>query len=133
MSFMDRDELSGIAQREQRRARLVRGSMRLANGTVMPILVRNLSERGLGVACKTRPPARGDAVTITLPGSPELKGVVRWVREYNMGIALDATVDTNSLADAIRNEIARAKGAGEWQVNSRHRVAAPRTGTKRAI
>lgn len=133
MSFMDRKELSGIAQREQRRARLVRGTMRLANGTVMPILVRNLSEHGLGVACKTKPPARGAAVNITLPGSLELDGVVRWVCEYNIGIALDATVDTASLADAIRDEIARAKAAGEWQVNSRHRVSAPRAGAKRAI
>ena len=65
MSFMDRNKLSGTSTREERRARLVRGTLRQANGTVIPILVRNLSERGLGINCKTKPPQRGETVLIS--------------------------------------------------------------------
>ncbi|KUR80629.1 PilZ domain-containing protein [Novosphingobium sp. FSW06-99] len=125
MSFMDREQLSGAALREERRARLVRGTLRLPSGTVIAALVRNLSDRGLGMTTKSRPPARGDAVVVTLPGSPDLDGVVRWVREHDFGVELGGSVDTDQLATAIRTEIARMKDAGEWQVSSLHRVHTP--------
>jgi hypothetical protein len=133
MSFMDREQLSGTPLREERRARLVRGTLRFANGTVIPILVRNLSERGLGMNCKTRPPVRGESVLITLPGSPELEGVVRWVRDRDFGVELSDSVDGEELATAIREEIARMKEAAEWKVSSLHRVHTPVTNPRRIV
>lgn len=133
MSFMNREPISGTAIREERRARLVRGTLRQANGTIIPILVRNLSERGLGVNCKGKPPLRGESVVVTLPGTPELDGMVRWVRDHDFGIELCGTVDTEELAATIREELARAKEAGEWKVSSLHRVYTPQTGPKRII
>jgi hypothetical protein len=133
MSFMDREQLSGIPQREERRARLVRGSLRMANGTVIPILVRNLSERGLGMACKTKPPQRGEAVIVTLPGSPELDGVVRWVRDRDFGVALQEAIDIDELYATIREEIARARDAAEWDVRAQHRVQVPHSVPRRVI
>lgn len=125
MSFMDRELLSGTPQREDRRARLVRGSLRLANGTVIAILVRNFSERGLGLTCKGKPPLRGEAVTITLPGSSDLQGVVRWSRENGFGVELAGVVDARDLETVIRAEIARAQDAADWKVSARHRVHTP--------
>ena len=134
MSFMDREKLSGSAVREERRARLVRGTLRQANGLVIPILVRNLSERGLGVNCKGKPPQRGEAVIVTLPGTPELDGLVRWVRDHDFGVELSGTVDTEDLAAAIREELARIKEAGDWKVSSLHRVHnAPPVNPRRLI
>jgi hypothetical protein len=133
MAFMDRELLSGTPQRDIRRARLVRGTLRFANGTVIPILVRNLSERGLGVTCKTRPPARGETVLITLPGSPELDGVVRWVRDRDFGIELAGSVDADELATAIRAEIARIKEAADWEVSTLHRVHNPVSTPRRIV
>jgi hypothetical protein len=134
MSFMDRDLVSGTPVREDRRARLVRGSLRLSDGTVIPIVVRNLSERGLGVTCKGGPPLRGQAVIVTLPGTPELDGVVRWTRGNDFGVELTGLVDAEELATAIRREIARMKEAGDWVVSSRHRVRMPHTtGPRRRI
>jgi hypothetical protein len=133
MSFMDRELLSGTPQREVRRARLVRGTLRFANGTVIPIMIRNLSERGLGITCKTRPPARGEAVMITLPGSPDLDGVVRWVRDRDFGVELTGAVDADELATAIRAEIARIKESTEWQVSRLHRVETPVPTPRRII
>jgi hypothetical protein len=134
MSFMDRDLVAGTPVREDRRARLVGGSLRLACGTVIPIVVRNLSERGLGVTCKSGAPPRGEAVSVTLPGTPELEGVVRWTRGADFGVELTGPFDAEDLATAIRKEIARLKEAGDWTVSARHRVRAPNsTGPRRAI
>jgi hypothetical protein len=120
---MDRDMVSGIPVRETRRARLLRGSLRLSSGTVIPILVRNLSERGLGMSSKSTPPKRGEMVIVTLPGSPELNGVVRWVRDKDFGVELTGSVDSEQLATAIRQEISRSKETADWQVSSLHRVS----------
>ena len=133
MSFMDRNKLSGTSTREERRARLVRGTLRQANGTVIPILVRNLSERGLGINCKTKPPQRGETVLISLPGSNELDGMVRWVRGHDFGVELSGTVDAEELAAAIREGLARIKEAGDWQVSSLHRVHTPQPTPRRFI
>lgn len=130
---MSREPISGTAVREARRARLVRGTLRQANGTVIPIVVRNLSERGLGVNCKVKPPQRGESVIIALPGSPELDGMVRWVRDRDFGVELVGTVDAEQLSVAIREELARTKEAGEWKVSSLHRVHTPQTGPRRFI
>jgi len=134
MSFMDRDLVPGTPLREDRRSRLVSGRLRLASGTVIPIVVRNLSERGLGVTCKGGPPARGETVLVTLPGTPELEGVVRWSRGNAFGVELNGMVDAGQLAAAIRTEIARMKEAGDWIVSARHRVRVPRAnGPRRPI
>jgi hypothetical protein len=133
MSFVDREQLSGVPQREERRARLVRGTLRMANGTVIPVLVRNLSERGFGLTCKTRPPQRGAAVTITLPGSPELEGVVRWVRDRDFGVALHESIDIAELNAMIAEEIARARDAAAWAISARHRVHTPNPVPRRIV
>jgi predicted RNase H-like HicB family nuclease len=125
MSFMDRDPPSGALLREKRGARLVRASLRLANGATMPIVVRNLSERGIGVTCKTTPPARGEVVHVTLPGSSEMQGVVRWSRDGGFGIELSGPVDANSIAETIQRELARMQEATDWQVSTLHRVHTP--------
>ena len=78
MSFINRELFSGTPLRDTRRARLVRGTLRFANGRQIPIVIRNLSERGLGISCRTAPPQVGEFVCVTLPGSAELDGVVRW-------------------------------------------------------
>jgi hypothetical protein len=134
MSFMDRDMLSGAPSREDRRARLVRGCLRQANGAVIPIVIRNLSERGLGVTCKSAPPARGEAVFVTLPGSSELPGVVRWTRNTAFGIELTCAVDATEIAGAIKRKIGRLQQAADWKVSSLHRVHTPHaTGPRRRI
>lgn len=134
MTFVDGDKVSDTTNREDRRSHLVRGTMRLADQTVLPIVVRNISARGLGVNCKDKPPARGQAVVITLPGSPDLDGVVRWVRGSDFGVRLSDAVDIEQLAAAIRREMARLKEEATWKVASLHRVHTPHaTGPRRPI
>ncbi len=133
MTFSDRDLVSDTPKREDRRAHLVRGTLQWGGGKALPIIIRNMSERGLGVTCKEKPPLRGEAVVITLPGAPELDGVVRWVRGTDFGVLLSDAVDTVELATAIRNEIARIKDEANWRVSKLHRVQTPRYGPARPI
>lgn len=125
MAFMDRNGVSGVPLRDERRARLVRATLRMASGTVIPVVVRNLSEQGLGVTCKSAPPSVGEVVHITLPGSRQMQGVVRWRRATALGIELTGSVDANSITEAIQQEIARAQVATDWKVSSLHRTTTP--------
>lgn len=134
MSFINRELFSGACLRETRRARLVRGTLRFAGGAEIAIVVRNLSERGLGVSCRTAPPAPGEVVVISLPGSPDVDGIVRWTRETAFGVELTGTVDPAEIAAALQREAARLQEESGWTVNARHRVHTPRqTGPRRRI
>jgi hypothetical protein len=134
MSFMDRDLVPESATREPRRARLIRATLRLADGSTMAIVVRNLSERGIGVTCKGATPFPGSTVHITMPGSPELQGIVRWAREGAFGIELTGSVDAQTLEEAVQRELHRQQEASGWKVSTMHRVNTPRpTNLRRLI
>jgi hypothetical protein len=134
MSFVNRELFSGRPLRDTRRARLVRGSLRFVSGTQIPIVIRNLSERGLGVSCRTAPPAPGETVVVSLPGSPDLDGVVRWTRDNTFGIELTGSVDAQEIAAALQREQARVMEQSDWTVSTVHRVTAPRqTGPRRRV
>jgi hypothetical protein len=134
MSFMNREPLSGTLLREQRRARLVRATLRFSSGTEVPVMVRNLSERGLGLSCRTAPPARGEAVTIVLPGSGDLAGVVRWTRDTTFGVELTGKVDLADVATALQREVAQTQQQGDWVVSRLHRTTAqPSHGPRRRV
>lgn len=133
MSFMDHVPVGPAPTRDQRRARLVRGTLRLTGGREVAVVVRNVSERGLGLSCRSVPPLTGERVTICLPGSPELAAVVRWVRNTSFGVELVDTVDPDDLAATLQREIARIKEATDWKVSRRHHVVAPPATTPRRI
>ena len=125
MSYINPDKFSGVTHRHERNARLLRATLRKADGTIVPVMVRNLSERGLGLTCKDMPPLQGEVVTIALPGSSEMQGLVRWVRGDSFGMELSGPVDTTNIATAMQRELARAQEASGWEVQSRHRIYTP--------
>lgn len=126
MSFMDRDMVPGEQLRESRRARLLRATLRRADQTEAPVMVRNISERGLGISCRANAPWVGEAISITLPGSPALAGVVRWSRGANYGIELEMPINPDHFAEAASKAIAQQYDM-QWSVKSLHRVPAPRS------
>lgn len=134
VTYIDDAKQLESAVRQNRQARLVSGTLRLDDGATVPLIVRNLSARGLGVRCLGTPPAMNQPVIITLPGSPELDGVIRWESGADLGVELSDTVDLPALAVAIRNEIARLHKAPDFVVKPQHRVRAPQlSGPRRAI
>ena len=129
MSFMDHGPVEPAPTRELRRARLVRGTLRLSGGREVGIVVRNMSERGLGLTCRTVPPLTGERVIVCLPGNPDLPAVVRWVRNTSFGVEL-----TETLSASLQREIARAHDATDWTVSRLHRVTqAPPPAPRRIV
>lgn len=126
MSFMDRELVSGIPLRENRRARLVRATLHRADASEVGVMVRNISDRGLGISGRTNPPPVGETVKITLPGSPALAGTVRWVRGNNFGIELDQPIDPAHFAENVSKAIAQQYDT-QWSVKSLHRVPPQRS------
>ena len=134
MSFMNRELFSGTPLRDTRRSRLVRGTLRFASGTEIPVVIRNLSERGLGMSCRTAPPQPGETVVVTLPGSPDLDGVVRWTQDTAFGVELTGQVDAEEIAAGLQREQARVMGKSDWTVSTLHRIHTPReSGPKRPL
>lgn len=122
MSYMKQEPTAAGLSREQRRARLVRGRLRLSTGREIDVVVRNMSEHGLGLSCRTAPPLTGEAVTIALPGHKDLDGVVRWVRNTSFGVELTGAVNPDDLAATLQRAIAQALEATDWTVSRRHKV-----------
>ena len=87
--------------------------------------MRNLSERGVGVTAKDKPPAIGELVTIRLHGSDDLAGVVRWVRNNAFGVELTRNLDTDAISATLQRQLARLQEQSDWTVSARHRVNTP--------
>ena len=61
------------------------------------ILVRNISEHGLGARCKGAIPEEGEEVRIEMETYGKIEGVVRWVKGNLIGVALSGTLNPNML------------------------------------
>jgi hypothetical protein len=109
--------------RDLRQIKLIRASLfssRLGN---QEIVIRNISNRGLGAVVKGLPPMAGERITVNLPVDYDANGTVTWVNGKSFGIALDCEISLQVLGDFIvrQNEKATAKAA--WEVKRMHRVA----------
>ncbi|WP_030538273.1 hypothetical protein [Sphingobium sp. DC-2] len=75
-----------------RERRLLKGQMRHPRLGLIDILIRDVSERGIGGKC-TSDIAAGDRVTIHLTGYPPVDGTIAWRNGQGFGVQLDAPVD----------------------------------------
>lgn len=85
------DPGSGQA-REPRASRLLACDMRLQDGAVIRIRVRNISAGGLGGRAD-RPIDPWQPVEVCLPGIGMIAGKVAWVRQDQFGIQFDRPID----------------------------------------
>lgn len=125
MSFMDSEFPTGYALRDVRYPRIVRAVVRASDGQDQDVVIRNISQRGLGATCKGAPPVRGERVTVVLPGGTPLSGQVRWFSGHSFGMQLDEDFDIETLAQALQRQAHVSRVKGEWHVETRHRVATP--------
>lgn len=77
--------------RENRRSRLVKLTLRNAQGELLDIMVRNVSARGLNAAARGEPPRLNEVVTVHLPEGQTHWGIVRWVDGNLFGIEFDVS------------------------------------------
>jgi len=125
MSFMNSDHPAGYALREVRHPRIVRAVVKSRNGSEQDVVIRNVSQRGLGITCKGAAPVKGERVTVVLPGDLPLSGVVRWFSGHAFGMELDEDFQIETLANALQRQAHVSRVNGEWHVESRHRVVTP--------
>lgn len=69
-------------------------SVRLADQEIM---IRNISEHGLGARCKGAVPEPGEEVRIEMEVYGNVEGVVRWAKGNLIGVALSTGINPNLL------------------------------------
>lgn len=88
------------------------------------IVIRNISERGIGASAADAPPTPGSSVSIILPDGQVRAGAVRWVRGRNFGIEL--TEDLQVEVVALSRPAAAGESQPEWKIKPLHKVHTPR-------
>lgn len=125
MSFMAPIVPEHQVARPQRQPRIIRARLVHRDGEVQDIVIRNVSEIGLGASARGPAPVRGEHVTVVLPGEQEATGIVRWYGGHTFGMQLDHPLDLEALGRALQRQAHVAQVSGEWKVETRHRVTTP--------
>ncbi len=131
MSFMEDHFPVDKTVRDTRQPRIVSARLVRRGGDQQDIVIRNISPTGLGARTKAAAPARGEQVTVILPGDQILTGTVRWFTRNAFGLELDTPLSPAALTEALQHKAHVAQINGEWRVESRHRVSTPQTNLSR--
>lgn len=126
MSFDLPSEMHDRVGREHRRARIVRATLVTDTGEERDVIIRNLSEFGLGGTCRSIAPVKGESVLVRLPGDVAVHGIVRWVKGQAFGVALDDKLAATDVEEAIHRKVSEPAPGSTWQIEDRHRVYTPR-------
>ncbi|WP_238564946.1 PilZ domain-containing protein [Sphingobium bisphenolivorans] len=63
---------------------------------LIDILVRDVSERGMGGKCEA-PLMVGESVTLHLPDSPAVQGKIAWAKGQSFGVELEGEIDPEAV------------------------------------
>lgn len=66
-----------------------------------PIVIRNLSSKGMGAQARTKTPVLGERVVITIDSLGEMKAMVKWVSRDLFGLHLFSSLSKAKL-EALR-------------------------------
>lgn len=113
--------------RAVRQPHIIRARLAHRDGELQDIVIRNISETGIGASARGPAPVRGERVTVRLPGDQEVSGLVRWYSGHTFGMVLDAPLDKEALAQALQRQAHVAQVSGEWRVENRHKVVSPQS------
>lgn len=123
MSYLDNKFVAADdSTREPRRRRLVSAQMFNDRLPRVCILIRNISDHGIGAVSRGFPPLKGENLSILLPHHEEVTGLVRWVNGLSFGLELDRDLDLHALANALQNQIKMDGASTDWEVSRLHRV-----------
>lgn len=125
MSFMDTDEWVGEQVRNARESRLIRALLTGQNGMPQDIFVRNLSRSGVGARASKIAPAKGEKVSILLPGQLVVSGVVCWRSGQHFGVQLDAELEMEIVSEEMRRQLNSQVVESNWEVRRLHKVVTP--------
>ena len=131
MSFMAPIPPTDQIVRAARQPRIVRARLLHRDGEMQDIVIRNVSDTGLGASARGPAPVRGEHIAVLLPGEQEVTGIVRWFGGHTFGMQLDTPLDLEALSRALQRQAHVAQVSGEWRVETRHRVITPQTDPSR--
>lgn len=86
-----------VPARAARHARIIRARFTLSEGLGGEMLIKNVSEGGLGCRCDCQHIRIGDQVSIDLPVVGERLGIVRWIEDNQCGIQMVEPLDVERL------------------------------------
>lgn len=121
-SHSDFEQANAALTREERIRRLVRAQMTDERGISQDVVIRNTSDRGLGITAREFSPVLGEVITVSIPGNGDLTGTVRWVYGQTFGVELDQNLDLRALSNAMSRNVQRSQQQGAWQVRTGHQV-----------
>ncbi|TNE45620.1 MAG: PilZ domain-containing protein [Sphingomonadales bacterium] len=82
---------------DKRSARLLRGSLRCADGKSFDIIIHNLSTHGIGARLSNQVPVKGPAVQVDIPTMGKFHGTIRWQANGRIGIRVTETLDPKDI------------------------------------
>lgn len=127
MSFNDTGLVAGVGMpREARRPGLLRARMAGPETPERDIVIRNVSQFGIGAVCDDVPPPLGQAITLFMPHGEAIAGEVRWVEGRKFGLKLAQPLDLAALQAAMLSRNGAARTGQEWVVSRYHQVVEDR-------
>ena len=92
MSFVDSSAFKPTPNFRARRKRaLVRVQLYNARNELQDVMVINISSTGIRATARMTPPEKDEVITVHLPDSTQLWGIVRWVDGKEFGVEFDVT------------------------------------------
>lgn len=86
--------------RARRRRTLVKVELHNAQNELQDIMVQDVSSTGLRATARNAPPQQDEMVTVKLPDSKVLWGLVRWVDGKQFGVEFDVSASPVDLSRA---------------------------------
>ncbi len=80
--------------RSRRRQTLVRVQLQDSADRPLPVMMQNVSSRGMRGICREGAVAKDELVRLNLPDGSFLWGVVRWVEGRSFGVEFDTAVSS---------------------------------------
>ncbi|MBV1916574.1 MAG: PilZ domain-containing protein [Sphingomonadaceae bacterium] len=108
--------------RAPRQQRLFCAQLSERSGISWDIVIRNVSEKGVGASTKETPPKVGTDVTLTLPDGATACGAVRWVNNKSFGIELAQSIDLSMLTTAIQRKNETQVDESQWEVSRLQKI-----------
>ncbi len=125
----DRDEVqtSAADTRQPRQSRLVKAALECDRLGRFDVTVRNVSPTGIGGQAP-HILARGERLTVHLPGHRPMSGTVRWVVEQRFGIETDKEIQVDCLRAAHGSSLPSADQSIEFRIVPPPKIAGRRPG-----
>ena len=126
MSHDEEQSASESAEKRQpRQSRLVKAALESDRFGRFDVTVRNVSQTGIGGQAP-HCLARGERLTVHLPGHRAMMGTVRWVVDQRFGIETDEEIRLDQLRAAHGGGVPSADRSVEFRI-----IPPPKDGAKR--